>query len=248
MWVLFKKELSTFLNSLIGYIVILVFLSIIGMILWVIPRDFNAFNILASRYANLDGLFIIAPFVFLILIPAVTMRSFAEERKTGTIELLLTQPIADMEIILAKYLAGLVLVLFSLLPTLIYAVTVYLYGLPPKNMDLGATAGSYLGVFFLGAAFVAIGIFSSSIADNQIVSFIISFFLCLFGYIGFEFIYSLELFGKVDLFVRSLGISAHFASISRGVIDSRDVIYFLSVIVVFLLLTKLSLEKRKWEK
>lgn len=245
MFTLFTKELNAFLNSLIGYIVITVFLVTTGLFLWVFSLDYNVLN---AGYANIDGLFMIAPFVFLFLIPAITMRSFADERKSGTIEILLTQPLTDTGIILAKYLAGFVLVLFSLLPTLIYAATVYQYGLTKGNMDMGGTWGSYLGLLFLGGAFVSVGIFSSSLTDNQIVSFIISVFLCMFTYLGFEFIYSLEIFGKVDLFIRALGINAHYASMSRGVIDTRDVIYFLSFISFFLLLTKLSLESRKWEK
>jgi ABC-2 type transport system permease protein len=240
---LFKKEISGFLNSFIGYIVIGVFLLTNGLFLWVFPLQFN---IIEFGYANIDGLFLLAPFVFLFLIPAITMRSFADEKKTGTIELLLTKPLSDLQIILAKYFAGFVLVLFSLIPTLIYFVSVYRFGLPPGNIDIGATWGSYIGLMFLGASFVAVGIFSSSISDNQIVSFILSVFLCGFAYLGFEFIYSLELFGKIDLFIRSLGISAHYASMSRGVIDTRDLVYFFSFIAFFLLLTKISLEYRKW--
>ncbi|MHC1706089.1 MAG: gliding motility-associated ABC transporter permease subunit GldF [Bacteroidales bacterium] len=245
MYKLFVKELKSFLTSLIGYIVITVFLLTTGLFLWVFPMDYN---VLDSGYANVNGLFMIAPFVFLFLIPAITMRSFADERKTGTLEFILTQPITDLSIILSKYFAGLVLVLFSILPTLIYVLTVYFYGLPKGNIDMGATWGSYIGLLFLGAAFVSIGIFSSSLTDNQIVSFIVSVFVCMFAYLGFEFIYSLDWFGKVDLFIRSLGIHAHYTSMSRGVIDTRDVLYFLSFISFFIILTKLSLESRKWER
>jgi ABC-2 type transport system permease protein len=245
MYILFKKELKTFLNSLIGYIVITVFLVTTGLFLWVFPLDYN---VLESGYANINGLFMIAPFVFLFLIPAITMRSFADERKSGTIEFLLTQPLSDLSIIMAKYLAGLVLVLFSLLPTLIYVITVYYYGLPKGNIDMGATWGSYIGLLLLSAAFVSVGVFSSSLTDNQIVSFIVAVFISMITYLGFEFIYSLDLFGNFDLFIRSLGINAHYTSLSRGVIDTRDIIYFLSFICFFLLLTKLSIERRKWEK
>ncbi len=243
MLTLLKKEISGFLNSLIGYIVIGVFLLVNGLFLWVLPLDFN---IPEYGYANIDGLFLLAPFVFLFLIPAITMRSFADEKKSGTIELLLTKPLSDIQIILAKYFAGVILVFISLLPTLIYFVTVYRFGLPVGNMDVGGTWGSYIGLLFLGASFVAVGIFSSSLSDNQIVSFIISVFICGFVYLGFEFIYSLDLFGNIDLFIKSLGISAHYASVSRGVIDTRDLVYFLSFITFFLLLTKTSLESRKW--
>lgn len=240
---LFRKEISSFFSSLIGYIVITVFLLINGLFLWVFPLEFN---ILDFGYASIENLFMLAPIVFLFLIPAITMRLFADEKKGGTIEILLTQPLTDLEIILAKYFAGLVLVLFSLLPTLIYFFSVYQLGLPPGNIDTGGMWGSYIGLLFLGASFVAIGLFSSSITDNQIVSFIIAIFLCGFLYIGFEFIYSLDLFGNIDLFIKSLGINAHYTSMSRGVIDTRDIIYFISVIALFIIFTKFSLASRKW--
>lgn len=240
---LLKKEIRSFLTSLIGYIVITVFLLINGLFIWVFPLEFN---ILDNGYANLDGLFMIAPFVFLFLIPAITMRSFAEEKRSGTIEILMTKPITDIQVILAKYFAGVLLVIFSILPTLVYYISVYKLGSPAGNLDAGGTWGSYIGLLFLGAAFVAIGLFSSTITDNQIVAFILSLFLCGFLYIGFEMIYSLDIFGNFSLFIQSIGISAHYNSLSRGVIDTRDLIYFFSVIVFFILLSKISLESRKW--
>jgi ABC-2 type transport system permease protein len=243
MFTLFKKEINGFLNSLIGYIVIVVFLLVTGLFLWVFPVEFN---ILDFGYASIDGLFVLAPFVFLFLIPAITMRSFAEEKKSGTLELLMTQPLTDLQVILAKYFAGVVLVLFSLVPTLIYYYTVYKLGLPPGNIDSGGMWGSYTGLFCLGSAFVAIGIFASSVSDNQIVSFIIAIFLSAFLFMGFELIYTFILSGKIGLMVQSLGLNAHYSSMSRGVIDSRDVIYFISITALFILLTKLSLESRKW--
>lgn len=243
MYTLLLKEVNSFLSSLIGYIVITVFLLINGLFLWVFNMDFN---ILEYGYSSIDGLFMLAPFVFLFLIPAITMRSFSDEKRAGTIELLLTKPITDLQIILAKYFAGLILVIFSLIPTLIYFITVYRYGLPPGNIDMGATWGSYIGLLFLGASFVAIGLFCSSITDKQVLAFIISVFFCGFLYIGFEFVYSFELFGKFDLFIQNLGINAHYISMSRGVIDTRDIFYFVSIIAFFLLLTKITMEKRKW--
>lgn len=243
MFALFKKEINNFLSSLIGIMVIVVFLLITGLFLWVFKSDFN---LLDYGYANLDGLFVLAPFVFMFLVPAITMRSFAEENRTGTIELLLTRPLSDLQIIIAKFLANVVLVLMALLPTLIYYYSIYQLGLEPGNLDSGGIWGSYIGLFFLGAAFVSIGIFSSSVTNNQILAFILSLFICGFFYLGFEFIYSLSLFGRVDLFIKQLGISSHYSSISRGVIDSRDILYFLSVIVLFLSLTKLALSSRKW--
>ncbi len=243
MWALFLKEIRSFLSSLTGYMVMIVFLVIMSLFLWVFPTEFN---ILDYGYANVDGLFIIAPFVFLFLVPAISMRSFSEEQKSGTMELLLTRPLTDMQIITAKYLAGLVLIVFSLLPTLVYFVSVWYLGLPQGNIDAGGFWGSFIGLLFLGATFVSIGIFASSLSDNQIIAFILAVILSAFLYLGFEFIYSLELFGPIDLFIRSLGISAHYSSVSKGVIDTRDVVYFLSVIAVFLFLTKLSLARRKW--
>ncbi len=243
MFTLLKKEVRGFLSSLIGYIVIAVFLLINGLFLWVFASDFN---ILDFGFASLEGLFMMAPFVFLFLIPAITMRSFADEHRSGTIEFLLTKPLTDLQIILAKYFAGVVLVVFSVLPTLIYFYSVYQLGLPKGNVDTGGMWGSYIGLLFLGAAFVAIGLFASSISGNTIVSFIVAVFMSLFVYVGFDFIHSLDLFGNVDLFIKSLGINAHYTSMSRGVIDTRDVVYFVSLITVFILLTKLSIESRKW--
>ena len=243
MFALYLKEIRSFLSSLIGYIVITVFLVVVGLFLWVFPTDFN---ILDYGYSNVDGLFIIAPFVFLFLVPAVTMRSFSEEQKTGTMELLFTRPLSDMQIIIAKYLAGLTLIIFSIVPTIIYFGSVWYLGLPQGNIDVGGFWGSFIGLILLGASFVSIGIFSSSLTDNQVVSFVLSIAISAFLYLGFEFIYTLELFGDFSLFLRSLGISAHYSSVSKGVIDTRDLVYFASVIMLFVFLTKLSLARRKW--
>lgn len=244
MYALLKKEVRSFLSSLIGYIVVSVFLLLLGLFLWF----FNTpFNITENGMAELDSFFSLSPLVFLFLIPAITMRSFAEEKRTGTIELLLTRPLTDLSIILSKYFAGLFLVLFSLIPTLLYYYSVKELGSPPGNIDSGATWGSYIGLFMLGAGFVAIGIFSSALTHNQIIAFIIGVFLCFFFYLGFDFMGSYSLFGKYDGFVKSLGIYAHYHSISRGVVDTRDIIYFLSFIALFLLFTKIVMESRKKE-
>ncbi len=243
MLTLLKKEIGSFLSSLIGYVAVGVFLLINGLFLWIFPLEYN---LLDYGYANLDGLFMLAPFVFLFLIPAITMRSFADERKIGTIEMLLTKPLSDLQIILAKFLAGVVLVIFSLLPTLIYFYTMYQLGMPKGNIDTGGMWGSYIGLLFLGAAFTSIGVFCSSLTDNSIVAFVLSVFISGFMYLGFEFIYTLSLFGKFDLFIKALGINDHFVSMSRGVIDTRDLIYYLSIITIFILLTKIKLQSRKW--
>jgi ABC-2 type transport system permease protein len=243
MFALFRKEINSFLNSLIGYIVVIVFLAATGLFLWIFPVEIN---ILDFGYATLDGLFFLAPFVFLFLIPAITMRSFADERKSGTLELLLTQPLSDIRIILAKYFAGVVLVIVALIPTLIWFFSVSRLGLPPGNLDTGGIWGSYAGLLFLGATFVSVGIFSSSVTGNQIVAFVIAVVISAFLYMGFDLVYTFILSGKAGLFIQSLGIRAHYSSLSRGVIDTRDVVYFLSVSTFFILLTRLSLEMRKW--
>ncbi len=243
MYTLFRKEISGFFSTLTGYIVIIVFLVINGLFTWVFP---GAYNVLDSGYATLDTLFVIAPWVFLFLAPAVTMRMFADEKKSGTIELLYTRPLTDFQIIFAKYLAGLVLVLFSILPTLIYFYSVYKLGNPVGNIDTGGTWGSFIGLFFLAAIYVAIGVLSSSFTENQIVAFVLGMLLCFLLYIGFDYLSELSLFRSFDGFIINLGINEHYKSMSRGVIDSRDMVYFISVIAFFLLVTKTILHSRKW--
>ena len=243
MYTLFKKEISGFFSSLIGYIVIIVFLLANSLFMWVFPGEFN---VLDSGYANIDTLFIIAPWIFLFLVPAITMRLFADEKKTGTIELLLTRPLTDLQIIFAKYSAGLVLVLFSLLPSLIYFISVYKLGNPPGNIDTGGTWGSYIGLFFLASVYVSIGVFASSITENQIIAFIVAMAVSFLFFIGFESISTLGAFEKFDTLIISLGINDHYRAMSRGVIDTRDIIYFISIIVVFIFFTKIVLESRKW--
>lgn len=246
MLTLYLKEIRSFLSSLIGYIAISVFVTLIGVFMWIIPAEGGGYNIFDNGFANIDPLFFVAPWVYLFLIPAITMRSFSEEKKTGTIELLLTRPLSDLQIVMAKYLAGFTLVIVSLLPTLIYYYSVYVLGSPKGNIDTGGAWGSYVGLLFLGAGFVSIGIFSSAIAENQVIAFIIAMLLCFFCYIGFEYIAQSGVFGKYDAFFKGLGINDHYVSMSRGVIDTRDVLYFISIIALFNLLTRLVLESRKW--
>ncbi len=218
----------------------------IGVFMLIIPTEGGGYNIFDNGFANVDPLFFIAPWVYLFLIPAITMRSFSEEKKTGTIELLLTRPLTDLQIVLAKYLAGFTLVVVSLLPTLIYYYSVHVLGAPKGNIDTGGMWGSYICLLFLGAGFVSIGIFASAIAENQVIAFIIALLLCFFCYIGFEFISQSGLFGKLNYLFKSLGINDHYVSMSRGVIDTRDVLYFIGLIALFNLFTKLVLESRKW--
>jgi len=240
---IFLKEVNTFFSSLIGYIVIGIFLVMMGLFMFV----FTDYSILNYQFATLDQLFGIAPMIFMFLIPAVTMRSFAEEQQSGTIELLETRPLSDWQIVLGKYLACLLLVVFALLPTLLYYWTVHELGSPKGNLDAGAIAGSYIGLLFLAAAFTAIGIFASSLTNNQIVAFLLATFLCFIFYWGFLFISNLAVFvGKIDDVIQMIGIDYHYESMSRGVLDSRDLIYFLSLIVLFLVATVTALQRRKW--
>jgi ABC-2 type transport system permease protein len=242
MYALFKKELTGFLGSLLGYIVIGVFLVANGLVLWWMPFS----NILDYGYATIDPLFINAPYVFLLLIPAITMRTFAEEKKTGTIETLFTKPISDLQIIAAKYLASLVLVIISLLPTLVYVYTVGYLANPRWDIDFGAVLGSYLGLLLLSSVYIAIGIFSSTLTDNQIISFIYSVCICLFLTFGLSEISNFNSVRVIDLLIINLGIAEHYNSISRGVIDSRDILYFLGAVTIFLAAANFTLQRRKW--
>lgn len=240
---IFLKEVNAFFSSLIGYIVIGVFLVMMGLVMFVFPDS----SLLNDNFASLDQLFDNAPRIFLFLIPAVTMRSFAEEQQSGTIEFLATKPLTDLQIILGKYLASLLLVAFALLPTVLYYYTAYELGSPRGNIDSGAILGSYIGLFLLAGSFAAVGLFASSLSANQIVAFILACFLCFLLYWGFNFFSRLPLFaGRSEALVQMLGIDYHYTSISRGLIDTRDLIYFLSVIGLFIMLTIFSLERRKW--
>ena len=243
MLALLKKEINGFFSSLTGYIVILVFLLANSLFMWVFPGELN---VLDGGYASLDTLFLMGPWVFLFLVPAITMRMLAEEKKTGTMELLLTRPLSDLEIILAKYVAGLILVLFSLIPSLVYFVSVYLLGNPMGNLDAGGIWGSYIGLFFLAAIYVAIGIFASSLTDNQIIAFIIAMLLSFFMFIGFESISTLSVWKGWDNVMLNMGINEHYKSMSRGVIDSRDMMYFMLVITTFIFITQTVFQSRKW--
>jgi len=243
MWALFKKEISGFFSSLTGYLVIVVFLLLNSLFMWIVPGQFN---VIENGYATMDSLFAIAPWVFLFLVPAICMRMFSEEKRTGTLDLLYTRPVSELQIILAKFLASWALVLFSLLPTLIYFWSVSRLGSPPGNMDMGGTWGSYIGLLFLGGIYAAIGIFASSLTGNQIVAFILAVFLSFLMYLGFEFISGIAESGSTVFMISRLGISYHYNSISRGVIDSRDILYFAGVILLFIVGTRTVLQSNKW--
>ena len=245
MYSLFKKEIKTFLGSLIGYLAVLVFLLVTGLFLWVFP---GTNNIPDSGYASLEGLFSLAPWLYLFLVPAVTMRFFADEKRSGTIEILLTHPISDFKLVLAKFLAGMVLVIFSLLPTLLYFLSVYLLGNPVGSIDVGATWGSFIGLFFLAAIYVAIGTFASSLTDNQIVSFILAMIISFVFYLGFDFIGSSNIAYIFELLFSWISINNHYQSISRGVIDMRDMIYFIGITILFLFVTAKLLRRGSFRK
>lgn len=243
MFSLLKKEISAFLNSLIGYVVIIVFLLMMGLFLWVFPGEAN---ILSNQYAGIDGLFSITPYLYIFLVPAITMKSFSEEQKAGTIEFLLTKPLSEIQIILAKYFSGFILLLIALIPSLIYYASVYLMGNPVGNIDIGATNGSYIGLILLGSTFVSIGLFCSSISESQIISFLIGVFISYFFLNGMESLSSIPILNKLDSILIEFSLNNHYLSMSRGVIDTRDVIFFISFNAIFILLTKLKLEGRKW--
>lgn len=243
MWALLQKEISGFFSSLTGYIVIIVFLILSGLFLWVFP---GGINIIDSGYSNLRPLFDIAPWIFLFLIPAITMRAFAEEKKTGTLDLLFTRPLSNLHIIMGKYLSTLFLALLALAPTLIYYISIILLGDTTGNIDHGATWGSYIGLVLLAASYASIGIFSSTITDNIIVAFLLSVFLCFLSFSGFNYLGNLFPTGGIGNILQNMGIDAHYQSMSRGVIDSRDLIYFFSVIVLFITFTNLKLKSRNW--
>ncbi len=242
MLAILKKEFNGFLNSLIAYIVITVFLVATGMFMWMFPES----SVLTYGFADMQTLFSMAPWLFLFLIPAITMRTFAEEKREGTIELLLTKPITDLQLILGKYFAALLLALFALLPTLVYYYSVYELGSPQGNVDSAAVVGSYMGLVFLAGVFSAIGVFASSVSSNQIISFILALFMCYIIYTGFDLLASIPALASYSYSIAQLGISHHYDAISKGLIDSRDVLYFLTVIAIMILSTKLVLSSRKW--
>ncbi|MDX1783375.1 MAG: gliding motility-associated ABC transporter permease subunit GldF [Aequorivita vladivostokensis] len=235
MLTIIKREINSFFSSTIGYLVIAVFLVINGLFLWVFSGNFN---ILDSGFADLSPYFELAPWVLLFLIPAVCMRAFSDEMKMGTLELLLTKPISLKQIVLGKYFGAVILIVIALIPTILYVFAISELGNPPGNWDVGSTIGSYIGLRFLVFAYTSIGIFSSTLSQNQIVAFIIAVFLCFALYYGFEG------FTSSTFDISNLGMKAHFDSVARGVLDTRDLIYFLSVTVFFIALTILKLKKQ----
>lgn len=236
-----KKEINEFLDSLIAYVVIGIFLTGIGLLMWVFPDT----NVLDYGYASMETLFSLAPYVFMFLIPAITMKAFAEEKRGGTIELLYTLPFRDIEIVVGKFLAGFLLVIFSVLPTLIYYFTLSYLGNPVGNIDTAGIIGSYVGLILLGGIFTSIGILSSALSGNQIVSFILAAFLCFAFYAGFDSIAAINIWSETSYIIEQIGILSHYETLSKGLIDLSDVLYFLSMIVLFLYLTRIILNVQK---
>ncbi|GJM60547.1 gliding motility-associated ABC transporter permease subunit GldF [Persicobacter diffluens] len=239
---IFSKEVKNFLNSLIAYVVMGVFLIVTGLIVWVFPET----NVIDYGYAELSSLFNLGPYVLMFLIPAICMRTFAEEKKTGTLELLLTKPISDIQIIVGKFLAAWFLVIISLIPTLIYCFSLIQLASPVGNIDSAAIVGSYFGLILLSGIFTAIGILASSLSENQIIAFITAIFLCFMMYSGFDSISNINIWSDYSPLINQLGILSHYESMSKGLIDSRDLFYFGSVMVVALQFTRMSISSRKW--
>lgn len=237
MLTILKKEFNSFFASPVAYLVIGVFLLINGLFLWVFKDNFNILN---AGFADLNSFFYLTPWLFLFLIPAITMKSFADEFNTGTLEILKTTPLTDWQIVLGKYCAALLLVIVALLPTLSYVYTIYALGNPVGNLDIGSTIGSYIGLLFLASAYCAVGLFTSTLSNNQIVAFILGICISFFLFYGFDAVASL--LSNSSYYIRQFGFNEHFKSISRGVIDTRDIIYFISISFFFLFITKKQLD------
>ena len=235
MFSILKKEFNSFFSSPIAYLVIGVFLLINGLFLWVFKSDFNILN---AGFTDISPFFFLAPWYFLFLIPAITMKSFADEFNKGTIELLKTKPISDWQIIMGKFTAALLLVIIALVPTFTYIFTIYQLGNPIGNIDVGSTIGAYTGLLMLAATYTAIGLFTSTLSTNQIVAFIVGVLISFFLFEGLEVISNS--IGN-NLTLKKFGMKEHFKSISRGVIDTRDIVYFISVTACFLYITKIRL-------
>lgn len=234
------REIKSFFGSPIGYLVIAIFLLMNGLFLWVFEGDFNIPN---SGFADLSPFFTLAPWILIFLIPAVTMRSFSDEKKQGTIELLFTKPLSIWQIVNGKFFGAFLLIVIAIIPTLIYVFVISSLGNPEGNLDFGSTLGSYFGLLFLIGAYTSIGIFTSTLSENQIVAFIISVFLCFLFYFGFDGVSTFA--GDFEQTISSFGMDYHFKSMSRGVLDTRDIIYFASVTVLFLSFTAFKLKSLK---
>lgn len=241
---IFIKEINSFFSTIVGYVAIILFLTVCGYILWWVEDS----NILDFGYATLDKFFELAPWLLMFLIPAITMRAFPDEFRSGTIEWLSTKPLSHLQIIMGKYFAVLLLIMFAIIPSVLYVLTISNLSLLPNNLDTGGIIGSYIGLFFLTASFAAIGLFCSSLTSNQIVGFLLALFACFVLYTGFDTFSKIPAFyGGLDYYLSMIGLSFHYNSISRGIVDTRDIVYFLSIVVLFISLTQLSLSRRTWD-
>ena len=245
MFTLFRKEIAGFFSSLTGYIVMIVFLLANSLIMWIMPGQWN---LLDSGYAGLDTLFVLSPWIFLFLVPAVTMRLFSEERRAGTMELLWSRPVGDGAVIYGKFLASVALVLLALLPCIVFVISVWILGETPGNLDRGGTAGSFIGLLMLAAVYSAIGLFASSLTDNQVIAFIIAAVLSFIMFTGFDSLSLVPGLASIGEEVSAMGINEHYKSISRGVLDIRDVAYFVFVTVLFNEAARLTLRRSSWKK
>ena len=234
------REIKSFFGSPIGYLVIAIFLILNGLFLWIFDGDYNILN---SSFADLSPFFTISPWILIFLIPAVTMRSFSDEMKQGTLELLLTKPLSIWQIVNGKFFGAVLLIVIAIIPTFIYVYVISSLGMPEGNIDMGSTIGSYFGLLFLISGYSAIGIFTSTLSDNQIVAFLLAVFLCFFFYFGFDGIATY--LPSIENFISNLGMNSHFKSMSRGVIDTRDLLYFVSSTILFLSLSVFKLKSLK---
>lgn len=239
MLAIFKKEIQSFFTSPIGYLIIGLFLVLNGLFLWVFKGEFNIFD---YGFADLSNFFLLAPWIFLFLIPAVSMKSFSEERKLGTLELLLIKPISTSKIVLGKFWGIFFLCVLAIIPTLIYVFAISSLGLEEGNYDLGVIIGSYFGLLFLIACYASIGVFASSLTDNQIFAFVLAILLAFLLFYGFEALATVFSSGDAQELVKSFGAKRHFENIARGVLDTRDLVYFLSLTFFFLYLTTIRLK------
>lgn len=233
MLAIFKKEFNSFFTSTIAYLTIGMFLLINGLFLWVFDDDFNILN---AGFADLTSFFYLAPWILIFLIPAITMKTFADEFRSGTIEILKTRPITNVTLVLGKFFAILTLLIIVLIPTFVYAYSIHELGNPVGNLDYGSISGSYIGLLLLASSFASIGIFTSTLTKNQVVAFLIGICVVFLFYYGFDAVSSL--FGDYSYTIKLFGMNEHFKSVSRGVIDSRDVLYFMSIIIFFLFVSK----------
>jgi len=238
---IFFKELNSFLSSLIAYVVIAVFLLAIGLFTWVFPET----NVIDYGYADMSTLFNMGPFIFMFLIPAITMKMFSEEYKTGTIETLLSRPISTIEIVLGKFISGVLLVIFAIIPTIVFYFSISYLANPVGNIDTAGIIGSYVGLILLGMVFTAIGIFSSSLTDNQVVAFILGTFLCFILFAGLGSMATINVWSSLSLALTYIGLESHYISLGKGLLDSRDIIYLLASSGLFIYFTTLIVDRRR---